>query len=191
MSTTEIDRTVTDFADDPTRRAPNIVGDNDYSSVTDKVCQIVEKPDAPLGWKIGFAVSILGVGLLFAMIGYLFMEGLHVWGVNTPVGWGFAIINFVWWIGIGHAGTLISAILFLLRQRWRTAVNRAAEASLAHLQQQRPFAKPIVTGITPASTFYPAEGYHQDYYLKNPLAYRFYRFRCWRDARLRELWGAP
>jgi peptide-methionine (S)-S-oxide reductase len=69
--------------------------------------------------------------------------------------------------------------------------HQAAVASRARLQRQRPFDRPIVTPITPASTFYPAEGYHQDYYLKNPLRYRFYRFGCGRDARLWELWGSP
>ena len=65
--------------------------------------------------------------LLYAM-GYLFVRGIGIWGVNIPVGWGFAIVNFVWWIGIGHAGTLISAILLLLRQPWRNSINRFAEA---------------------------------------------------------------
>jgi molybdopterin-containing oxidoreductase family membrane subunit len=66
--------------------------------------------------------------LLLYSITYLLLEGIGVWGVNVPVGWGFAIINFVWWIGIGHAGTFISAILLLLRQEWRTSINRFAEA---------------------------------------------------------------
>src|SRR5438874_11111890 len=65
--------------------------------------------------------------LLYAMT-YLFVEGIGIWGVNVPIAWGFAIINFVWWIGIGHAGTLISAILLLLKQEWRTSINRFAEA---------------------------------------------------------------
>ena len=65
--------------------------------------------------------------LLYAM-GYLFVRGIGIWGVNIPIGWGFAIVNFVWWIGIGHAGTLISAILLLLRQPWRNSINRFAEA---------------------------------------------------------------
>jgi molybdopterin-containing oxidoreductase family membrane subunit len=68
------------------------------------------------------------LGLLVAMIGYLIWTGLGVWGLNSPVGWGFAIVNFVWWVGIGHAGTLISAILYLFRQKWRTGINRFAEA---------------------------------------------------------------
>ncbi len=66
--------------------------------------------------------------LLLVSVTYLFAEGIGIWGVNIPVGWGFAIVNFVWWIGIGHAGTLISAILLLLRQQWRTSINRFAEA---------------------------------------------------------------
>ena len=70
---------------------------------------------------------LLTMMLLFA-IGYLFVKGVGIWGVNIPVGWGFAIVNFVWWIGIGHAGTLISAILLLLQQKWRTSINRFAEA---------------------------------------------------------------
>ncbi|MDH3939147.1 MAG: polysulfide reductase NrfD, partial [candidate division Zixibacteria bacterium] len=75
-----------------------------------------------------FSTSLtLAIGF-FALIGYLFWEGIGVWGLQNPVGWGFAIVNFVFWVGIGHAGTLISAILFLLRQRWRTAINRFAEA---------------------------------------------------------------
>ncbi len=65
--------------------------------------------------------------LLFAMA-YLFFRGVGIWGINVPVGWGFAIVNFVWWIGIGHAGTLISAILLLLKQGWRNSINRFAEA---------------------------------------------------------------
>ncbi len=66
--------------------------------------------------------------LLNFTVGYLLIKGVGIWGINIPVGWGFAIVNFVWWIGIGHAGTLISAILLLLRQQWRTSINRFAEA---------------------------------------------------------------
>jgi len=82
----------------------------------------------PLAWyaAFGFASSI--AGLLLIMIAYLVWNGTGVWGLNNPVGWGWAIVNFVFWVGIGHAGTLISAILFLFRQKWRTSINRAAEA---------------------------------------------------------------
>ena len=75
---------------------------------------------------LGVSIALL---LLFQMaVGYLLIRGVGIWGINIPIGWGFAIINFVWWIGIGHAGTLISAILLLLRQTWRTSINRFAEA---------------------------------------------------------------
>ena len=67
-------------------------------------------------------------GCSLVSIGYLVWEGTGVWGLNNPVGWGWAIVNFVFWVGIGHAGTLISAILFLFRQKWRTSINRFAEA---------------------------------------------------------------
>jgi Ni/Fe-hydrogenase subunit HybB-like protein len=80
------------------------------------------------GWYIAFGISNLLLLLLLVSIAYLFWEGTGIWGLNQPVGWGWAIINFVWWVGIGHAGTLISAILFLFRQGWRTAINRFAEA---------------------------------------------------------------
>src|SRR5205823_4302059 len=80
------------------------------------------------GWYVGFALTFALVMVLFYAIGYLFVAGIGIWGVNIPVAWGFAIVNFVWWIGIGHAGTLISAILLLLKQSWRTSINRFAEA---------------------------------------------------------------
>src|SRR5213075_2035979 len=73
-------------------------------------------------------VSFLLVLLLLFSITYLLVEGVGIWGINIPVAWGFAIVNFVWWIGIGHAGTLISAILLLMRQKWRQSINRFAEA---------------------------------------------------------------
>ncbi|MFH1278008.1 MAG: NrfD/PsrC family molybdoenzyme membrane anchor subunit [Candidatus Eisenbacteria bacterium] len=108
--------------------APLLAGDHDFAWVTETVCSIVEKPRPPRAWYIAFGVSVMFTGVLFAMIGYLLLEGVGVWGVNVPVAWGFAIVNFVFWVGIGHAGTLISAILFLFRQKWRTGVNRFAEA---------------------------------------------------------------
>ncbi len=99
-----------------------------FGSVTDKISSIVLARRVPRWWWIGFGLSFLLVLMLFYSIVYLLAVGTGIWGLNVPVGWGFAIINFVWWIGIGHAGTLISAILLLLRQEWRTSINRFAEA---------------------------------------------------------------
>ena len=113
---------------DPTRRAPLVIGEQDYSSVTDTVCRVAEQPGLPRAWLVAFAVSLSLTLALFASIGYLFIKGVGVWGNNNPVFWGWPIVNFVFWIGIGHAGTLISAILYLFRQGWRTSINRAAEA---------------------------------------------------------------
>src|SRR5213076_2226976 len=80
------------------------------------------------GWLVGFGISFFFLLVLMNAVGYLLLAGIGIWGVNVPVAWGFAIVNFVWWIGIGHAGTLISAILLLLRQQWRQSINRFAEA---------------------------------------------------------------
>jgi molybdopterin-containing oxidoreductase family membrane subunit len=99
-----------------------------FGSVTDHISAIVLTRRTSRSWYVGFALAFLLVMLLMVSIGYLVVKGIGIWGVNVPVGWGFAIINFVWWIGIGHAGTLISAILLLLRQEWRTSINRFAEA---------------------------------------------------------------
>jgi molybdopterin-containing oxidoreductase family membrane subunit len=94
---------------------------------TDQITSIVlQRP--PLGWYAGFFVAFLLVLVLLTAVTYLLLAGIGIWGVNIPVAWGMAIANFVWWIGIGHAGTLISAILLLLRQEWRTSINRFAEA---------------------------------------------------------------
>jgi Ni/Fe-hydrogenase subunit HybB-like protein len=99
-----------------------------YASITDKISTIVLTQPTPRGWYFGFGIALLlMMGFLYAVT-YLLVAGVGIWGVNIPVGWGFAIVNFVWWIGIGHAGTLISAILLLLHQRWRTSINRFAEA---------------------------------------------------------------
>src|SRR5216117_2835850 len=99
-----------------------------FGSVTDKISAIVLQRKTPVGWFIGFAISFALFQLLLLTITNLVFNGVGLWGINQPVGWGFAIINFVWWIGIGHAGTLISAILLLLRQKWRTSIIRFAEA---------------------------------------------------------------
>src|ERR1700752_3719901 len=99
-----------------------------FGSVTDKISSIVLRRGAPRGWMIGFGVSFLIVMVLLYSISYLLVTGVGIWGIDIPVAWGFAIVNFVWWIGIGHAGTLISAILLLLNQPWRNSINRFAEA---------------------------------------------------------------
>ena len=99
-----------------------------YATVTDKISDLVLRRPVHWIWGVGFLVSgLLSVFLLGAM-GYLFVRGIGIWGVDIPVAWGFAIANFVWWIGIGHAGTFISAFLLLLRQKWRNSINRFAEA---------------------------------------------------------------
>src|SRR5467141_4083868 len=99
-----------------------------YASVTDKISAIVLTRPTSLGWVAGFALAFTMVMVLTVSLAWLIIKGVGIWGINIPVGWGFAIVNFVWWIGIGHAGTLISAILFLLNQKWRTSINRFAEA---------------------------------------------------------------
>src|SRR4029077_10412074 len=96
--------------------------------VTEKISSLVLTPDTPIEWLVVFAMTFLGTGFLLFAIVWLFIRGIGIWGINIPVAWGFAITNFVWWIGIGHAGTFISAILLLLHQQWRTAINRFAEA---------------------------------------------------------------
>jgi molybdopterin-containing oxidoreductase family membrane subunit len=107
---------------------PLIAPGHSFDSVTDQISAIVLPERTPRGWWAGFAVAFFFVMLLLASVSYLFWLGLGIWGINMPVAWGFAIVNFVWWIGIGHAGTLISAILLLLHQPWRTSINRFAEA---------------------------------------------------------------
>ena len=99
-----------------------------YASVGDKISNVVLTTKVPRYWPIIIAVGLLGTMMLMYAVGVLLLKGVGVWGNNVPVGWAFDIINFVWWIGIGHAGTLISAILLLVRQQWRTSINRFAEA---------------------------------------------------------------
>jgi molybdopterin-containing oxidoreductase family membrane subunit len=106
---------------------PLVLGNRDYRGITEDVCGIVEGR-VHRNWYLGLAASLAVAGMMAAMIVYLVATGVGVWGNNSPVGWAWDITNFVWWIGIGHAGTLISAILFLFRQKWRTSINRAAEA---------------------------------------------------------------
>ena len=101
----------------PTPTGPAVIGPgHTLASVTDKISQIVLTRKMSRGWLFGFAIAFALTMVLFTTITYLVTTGTGIWSINSPVGWGFAIINFVWWIGIGHAGTLISAILLLLRQ---------------------------------------------------------------------------
>jgi Ni/Fe-hydrogenase subunit HybB-like protein len=107
---------------------PVIAPGHDFETVTEAVAQIPLAKRTPLGWVFGFLIGFtLLMGLQMAL-GKLVVTGIGIWGNNVPVGWAFDIINFVWWIGIGHAGTLISAILLLFRQQWRMSISRFAEA---------------------------------------------------------------
>ena len=108
---------------------PPIVGPGHTAgTVTDKIADVILTKNTPKWWLLGFTVAFGLLMMFLTAVTWLFVKGVGIWGVNWPVGWGFAIINFVWWIGIGHAGTLISAILLLFRQEWRTSINRFAEA---------------------------------------------------------------
>jgi len=107
---------------------PVIAPGHTFSTVTDKISSIVLTRRTPLGWWLGFGLASMFTFLLLMSLTYLAVKGIGIWGNNVPVGWAFDITNFVWWIGIGHAGTLISAILLLLKQTWRTSINRFAEA---------------------------------------------------------------
>ncbi len=104
-----------------------VLNGRSFHWITEKVCGIVEEP-TPLWWKVLFAMALCLATFTFGGLAYLVSTGTGVWGLRSPIGWGWAIVNFVFWVGIGHAGTLISAILCLLRQKWRTSINRAAEA---------------------------------------------------------------
>ena len=108
-------------------RQPLVLNNRPLGWITEQVAGIVEGR-MPRWWNVAFIISFLVMMMCFTYIGYLILTGVGVWGLNHPVAWGWAIVNFVFWIGIGHAGTLISAILFLLRQKWRTSINRTAEA---------------------------------------------------------------
>lgn len=109
-------------------REPVLIGRYSDAAITDRIADIVLERPMHWGWMAGMAISAALTLLLLVAISYLFVAGVGIWGVNQPVAWGFAITNFVWWVGIGHAGTFISAFLLLLRQKWRTSINRFAEA---------------------------------------------------------------
>jgi len=106
---------------------PLITGGQTFASVSRKISEITERKTT-ITWLLAFGAAVSVLLLLFGSVGYLFWEGTGIWGLNVPVAWGFDIVNFVFWVGIGHAGTLISAVLFLFRQRWRTSINRFAES---------------------------------------------------------------
>ena len=108
-------------------RTPLIEPGQTYASVSDQISsRMVQR--APLGWYLGFGLALSMLGVYGLMLLALVLRGVGIWGLNIPVGWGYPIVNFVWWIGIGHAGTLISAMLLLMRARWRRSLNRFAEA---------------------------------------------------------------
>ena len=122
----------TSLGDDPRQRPLLVEGsDEDFGSVTQAVAGIpeVSLPSTNKVWIACFMLSVSLLGVLGAMLAYLITTGVGVWGNNNPVYWGWPIVNFVFWVGIGHAGTLISAVLFLTRQNWRTGVN----LSLIHI----------------------------------------------------------
>ena len=108
-------------------REPLVTGGKTYADVTRDILRPMEN-NASKGWWIGFTISAIVLGIWIAASTYTFLTGLGVWGLNKTVGWAFDITNFVFWVGIGHAGTLISAVLLLFRQKWRMSINRSAEA---------------------------------------------------------------
>lgn len=112
----------------PETAEPIIAPGHTFASVNEKIGAIVLRLRSPRLWWLVLGASFLLVMVLHLAIAWLLVRGVGIWGINIPVAWGFAIVNFVWWIGIGHAGTLISAILLLLHQQWRTSINRFAEA---------------------------------------------------------------
>lgn len=118
------------FKEDPKAREYLIRGDLTYNDITTLVCRTAETPllETSKSWVIAFSVAALTTILFLSSILYLIWEGIGIWGNSSPAFWAWDIVNFVFWVGIGHAGTLISAILFLFRQKWRTSINRYAEA---------------------------------------------------------------
>ena len=110
------------------QKEPVIQPGHSFASITDKIGAIVLKRPIKGGWVLGMLICFIILQWFLFAVCWLFYKGVGTWGVTIPIGWGFAIVNFVWWIGIGHAGTLISAILLLLRQQWRNSINRFAEA---------------------------------------------------------------
>lgn len=122
-STPFVDNTI----DTPGRRTPLVTGSHDYGSITRLVSRIAEERQPAIWWFTFLPAVTLAVTFVSCTM-YLFYRGVGIWGNMSPVFWAWPIVNFVFWVGIGHAGTLISAILFIFRQNWRTSINRAAEA---------------------------------------------------------------
>ncbi len=118
------------FLEDLAKREDLIRGGHSFADITNTVCKMAETPmnQVATAWKIGISIAFSLMCMLFVLIGYLTWEGVGIWGNAAPVYWGWPIVNFVFWVGIGHAGTLISAVLYLFRQKWRTSINRYAEA---------------------------------------------------------------
>jgi molybdopterin-containing oxidoreductase family membrane subunit len=114
------------YLDPVAGRAPLVENAKTFNEVTEAVVRPIEQ--APVAWWVAFLMSLGALGLYGCCVAWLLWQGVGIWGLNNPVEWGWAIVNFVFWVGIGHAGTLISAVLFLFRQSWRTGVNRSAEA---------------------------------------------------------------
>ncbi len=108
-------------------REPLVTGNPALAQITEDIVGPLERPASPM-WKAGFALAVAILGVWVVAVSYEIYNGIGTWGLNKTIGWGFDITNFVFWVGIGHAGTLISAILFLFRQKWRTSINRSAEA---------------------------------------------------------------
>jgi hypothetical protein len=108
-------------------REPLVNGDKTYHQITEDLCSPTEKTPSA-AWVIAFLFAVTGLATYAFCVFWTVWKGIGSWNLNRTVGWGWDITNFVWWVGIGHAGTLISAVLLLFRQRWRTGVNRAAEA---------------------------------------------------------------
>ncbi|MEE2906754.1 MAG: NrfD/PsrC family molybdoenzyme membrane anchor subunit [Planctomycetota bacterium] len=125
MTTLPVDNTT---IEQPGEGSPLVLGHTSFDTVTSEICRVNEAKKPPFAWYATMVISASLTLMLGILIAYLFLTGVGVWGNNNPAMWGFPIVNFVFWVGIGHAGTLISAILFLFRQKWRTSINRFAEA---------------------------------------------------------------
>src|SRR5690242_2154524 len=110
--------------------APVVARDVTLTSLSEEVSSRVLMDRAPLWWWIGFGCSFLLFIALLVQMGWLFVNGIGVWGVNIPVAWGFALVEYVWWIAIASGGTIVSALFFLTRSPWRAATNRIAESML-------------------------------------------------------------